>query len=231
MRGFCTRALSILALVLIPAPATEGAETPRAGAMDVASAERFARLALGCVEREYPNKIAHVLEGPTDAKPPRELTPSFYGCYDWHSAVHGHWLLARLARQFPQAAFAAEARAALAANLTIANITGEVAYLDRASRVSFERPYGLAWLLQLTSELRSWKDPQAQALGASPRAPGIARREADPGVAPQTPPPDPRRRARSDRLRLRPDPGLGGNRQRRSDDRAASQPLHRLLRK
>lgn len=163
MSRFCRRAVSILALALIPALATEGAETPRAGAMDVAAAERFARLALSCVQREYPNKIAHVLEGPADAKPPRELTPSFYGCYDWHSAVHGHWLLARLARQFPQAAFAAEARAALAANLTTGNIAGEVAYLDRPSRVSFERPYGLAWLLQLASELRSWDDPQAQA--------------------------------------------------------------------
>lgn len=78
---------------------------------------RFVRMALDCVHREYPNKIAHVLQGDADAKPPRELTPAFYGCFDWHSAVHGHWLLARGARLYPDAPWAADARAALARNL------------------------------------------------------------------------------------------------------------------
>ena len=82
---------------------------------DAAAAERFAQLALACVEKEYPNKIGHVLNSDRDAAPPRELTPAFYGCYDWHSSVHGHWLLARLARTFPEAPFARAARAALAA--------------------------------------------------------------------------------------------------------------------
>jgi hypothetical protein len=90
------------------------------------------------------------------------LFPAFYGCYDWHSAVHGHWLLARLVRQFPEAAFAPAARAALTRSLTKENIAGETAYLKRADRASFERPYGLAWLLQLAAELRTWKDPQAR---------------------------------------------------------------------
>jgi hypothetical protein len=78
---------------------------PPAGAssLDPATAERFARLALSCVHKEYPNKIAHVLNGDADVRPARELTPAFYGCYDWHSSVHGHWLLARLARIFPAA--------------------------------------------------------------------------------------------------------------------------------
>jgi len=123
---------------------------------------RFARLALDCVHREYPNKIAHALNSDADVKPPRELTPAFYGCYDWHSSVHGHWLLVRLARLFPDAPFAAEARRALAVSLTAGNIAQEVKYLDDPGRSSFERPYGLAWLLQLAAELREWRDPQAQ---------------------------------------------------------------------
>jgi hypothetical protein len=129
---------------------------------DATAAARFAALALDCVHKEYPNKIAHVLNGDGDVKPPRELTPAFCGCYDWHSSVHGHWLLVRLARTFPDAPFAAPARAAVAASLTAANIGVEVAYLKGAGRASFERPYGLAWLLQLGAELREWKDPAAQ---------------------------------------------------------------------
>ena len=131
------------------------------------AAARFARLALGCVHLEYPNKIAHVLQSDADARPPRELTPAFYGCYDWHSSVHGHWLLARLARLFPEAEFAAAARAALARSLTPANVAAEVAYLRGPGRTSFERPYGLAWLLQLAAELRSWDDPQAREWAAT----------------------------------------------------------------
>ncbi len=130
--------------------------------LDDSFAERFGRLALECVGREYPNKIAHVLSSDGDVLPPRELTPAFYGCYDWHSAVHGHWLLARLARSFPKSPVAGEARAALAANLTPEKIAGEVHYLEGEGRVSFERPYGLAWLLQLAAELREWDDTQAR---------------------------------------------------------------------
>ncbi|MHB8876776.1 MAG: DUF2891 domain-containing protein [Myxococcaceae bacterium] len=145
--------------------AREGAAQPApvAQAFPLASAERFAGLALDCVHKQYPNKIAHVLASDEDARPPRELTPAFYGCYDWHSSVHGHWLLARLTRSFPKAPFAAKARQALAADLTPENIATEVRYLEGPGRVSFERPYGLAWLLQLAAELREWKDPQAQA--------------------------------------------------------------------
>src|SRR5690348_17201986 len=114
-----------------------------------ASAQRFADLALACVHKEYPNKIAHAMNSDADVAPPRKLTPAFYGCYDWHSSVHGHWLLARLARTFPDAPFTARARAALQQSLTKENIAEEVAYLNAEGRASFERPYGLAWLLQL----------------------------------------------------------------------------------
>lgn len=126
----------------------------------VAAAGRFAELALDCVHREYPNKISHVLADDGDARPPRALTPAFYGCYDWHSSVHGHWLLARLCRVYPEAPFVERARAALARSLTGPHIAAEVEYLRGAGRTSFERPYGLAWLLQLSAELHGWDDPQ-----------------------------------------------------------------------
>ena len=129
---------------------------------DEPAARRFAALALECVHKEYPNKIAHAMNSDADVKPPRELTPAFYGCYDWHSAVHGHWLLARLARTFPKADFAPAARAALARSLTTANVQQEVRYLNAAGRATFERPYGLAWLLQLSAELQEWDDPRAR---------------------------------------------------------------------
>jgi hypothetical protein len=134
---------------------------------DAKSAERFAKLALACVHKEYPNKIAHVLNGDEDVAPPRRLTPAFYGCYDWHSSVHGHWLLARLARTFPDASFAAPARDALQQSLTPEHIKNEVAYLNGQGRATFERPYGLAWLLQLGQELREWDDPIAKVLAAN----------------------------------------------------------------
>jgi hypothetical protein len=137
------------------------AVSPPSPSLDGSQAQRFARLALDCVHREYPNKLAHVLAGDGDVRPPRELTPVFYGCYDWHSAVHGHWLLARLARLFPRAPFAAEARAALGRSLRPEAVAVEVRYLEGPGRASFERPYGLAWLLQLAAELREWSDPEA----------------------------------------------------------------------
>ena len=135
--------------------------------VDGAVAERFARLALDCVHREYPNKIAHVLNGPADALPPAQLYPVFYGCFDWHSSVHGHWLLLRLLRVVPEAGMPPELRneitAALNRSFTTPAIAAEVAYLQGEGRGSFERPYGMAWFLQLTAELREWDDPQAQA--------------------------------------------------------------------
>lgn len=134
---------------------------------DQAQASRFAKLALDCVHKQYPNKIAHALNSDADVKPPRDLTPSFYGCYDWHSAVHGHWLLVRLSRLFPQAPFVADARRAVAQSLTPANIAQEVKYLNDDGRTSFERPYGLAWLLQLAGELKEWDDPDARRWSAT----------------------------------------------------------------
>src|SRR3954451_23194579 len=139
----------------------------RAAEFDAKAAERFANLALACVHKEYPNKISHNLNSDSDVAPPRKLTPAFYGCYDWHSSVHGHWLLARLARTFPDAPFTKAAREALQQDITQANIAEEVKYLEGEGRASFERPYELAWLLQLGAELREWNDPAAKELAAN----------------------------------------------------------------
>jgi hypothetical protein len=142
--------------------ATAAPAVPVRTALEESAAARFAALALKCLHQEYPNHISHTLGADADARPPRELTPAFYGCYDWHSAVHAHWLLVRLVRLFPDAAFAPQARAAVTRSLTSANIEAEVGYLRGAGRASFERPYGLAWLLELAAELRRFDDADAR---------------------------------------------------------------------
>jgi hypothetical protein len=148
---------------------TMSAAAESTGQFDVNTAERFAHLALACVHKEYPNHISHTLNSDADAAPPRKLTPAFYGCYDWHSSVHGHWLLVRLVRTFPDAPFVSAAREALRQSLTAENIVQEAAYLRGEGRASFERPYGLAWLLQLVAELREWDDPEAREMAANLR--------------------------------------------------------------
>src|SRR3954469_14517400 len=153
--------LLITALIFLP-PLLPAAETMRTPTFDAAAAGRFAKLALACVHKEYPNKISHVLNSDADVAPPRKLTPAFCGCYDWHSSVHGHWLLVRLIKTFPEAAFAKPAREALRKSLTAENLKQEAAYLRGAGRASFERPYGMAWLLQLVVELAEWDDPQSR---------------------------------------------------------------------
>ena len=144
------------------AAAAQPSVPPPSASLDEPAAARFAALALKCLHDEYPNHLSHTLSSDADAKPPRELTPAFYGCYDWHSDVHGHWLLVRLIRLFPDADFVPAARAAIAQSLTPEHIAGEVAYLRHEDRASFERPYGLAWLLALAAELRGWNDAQAR---------------------------------------------------------------------
>jgi Protein of unknown function (DUF2891) len=155
------------AILLLFALSATAAQNP--GQFDIKAAERFVNLALACVHKEYPNKISHTLNSDADVAPPRKLTPAFYGCYDWHSSVHGHWLLVRLVRTFPNADFAQSAREALRQSLTKEKIAQEAAYLRGEGRVSFERPYGLAWLLQLVAELREWNDPQAKEMAANLR--------------------------------------------------------------
>jgi hypothetical protein len=157
-RLFC----SILLLVAMNRMTAESAPP----AFDAAAA-MFAKLALACVHKEYPNKISHTLTSDADVAPPRKLTPAFYGCYDWHSSVHGHWLLVRLIRTTPGAAFIPSAREALRQSLTRANLEQEAAYLRGEGRASFERPYGLAWLLQLAAEFHEWNDPDGREMAVN----------------------------------------------------------------
>ncbi len=141
---------------------------------DQQAASRFANLSLACVHKEYPNHILHTLNSDADVAPPRKLTPAFFGCYDWHSSVHGHWLLARLSRTFPNAEFTPKAREALKQSLSKENLEQEAKYIQGEGRASFERPYGLAWLLQLAAELREWDDPDAKQMAENIRPLEIA---------------------------------------------------------
>jgi hypothetical protein len=160
-------AAATLSVAAAPPPATPAVHRASAGSLDAAAAARFAALALKCLHQEYPNHISHTLNSAADVRAPHELTPAFYGCLDWHSDVHGHWLLVRLLRLSPDAPFAAQARAELARSFTDANIAGETAYLHADGRASFERPYGLAWLLRLAAELRVSGDADMQRWSAT----------------------------------------------------------------
>lgn len=145
-------------------PQTETTETspteapPIAHPAPVTIEDRFAILALDCVHREYPNKISHVMQSATDVKAPSELTPVFYGCFDWHSSVHGHWLLSRLLNTQPDSVLSDAVRAALAKSFTAENLAIEMDYYLAEGRASFERPYGIAWYLQLVLELEESSD-------------------------------------------------------------------------
>jgi hypothetical protein len=138
-------------------------------------AARMARIALGHVTREYPHKLDHVLDDASDARTPQSLHPMFHGSFDWHSCVHGWWLLIRLANRFPTHAAAAETRALATKTFTPEKAAAELAYLARPSARGFERPYGWAWLLALHAELARAESPQfAQIL--APLATAFAQR-------------------------------------------------------
>lgn len=164
---------ALLLCVLLAVPS-------RAASPSREEASRFAAQALKCATVEFPGKADHVAEGPDDLRRPREAHPAFYGCFDWHSSVHGHWLLARALRLHPDLPEAARARALLDVQLSTEAIAGELAYLARPSRKSFERTYGWAWLLKLDEELRGWDDPGARRWEAAlaPLAAEFARRYA-----------------------------------------------------
>ena len=137
--------------------------------LDAKRAEELAELSLGCVGREYPNKPSNVLAGPQEVVAPRELHPAFYGCFDWHSAVHGHWALARLLARFPEIGSADRIREALDARLTEERIAAEIAYFDAEHHRLFERPYGWGWLLRLQAELEALDGERARRWAAATR--------------------------------------------------------------
>ena len=144
-------------------PGYDGRDAVSHAPLTAEEAAGYARLALACVHRAYPNQIVHALDGDDDVAAPRALHPVFWGCYDWHSAVHGHWTLAAFARRFPATPDAAAARAALATSFDPTAIAAEQRYLER--RPAFERPYGLAWLCALHAELAAWAVDDRDAAG------------------------------------------------------------------
>lgn len=157
-----TKSAVISCLLLCGLSANAAGGEPSAMSLSIETASGFARIALQCIHREYPNKPEHVMNDAGDVKGPQDLHPAFYGCFDWHSSVHGHWMLVRLLRLFPELPEGAEIRKAIGENLTAKNIQAEVTYLDEPNRKSFERTYGWAWLLKLADELRTWDDPDGR---------------------------------------------------------------------
>ncbi len=152
---------AVISLLLVLRPGrTE--EPPPAPSLTREQASAFARLALNGLGKEYPNKPEHVLAGLQDVKAPKALHPAFYGSYDWHSSVHGHWMLVRLLKVFPDLPESKEIRSVLARHLTAPNILAEADYLARKESKPFERPYGWAWLLKLAEELNGWDDRDAK---------------------------------------------------------------------
>jgi hypothetical protein len=165
----CARTLLLPVFALIGIAACSSGDPEQATSMpqrdDIAltsnSAARLARLALDCIHKEYPNKLSQVLKNETELLPPKTLHPAFYGCFDWHSSVHGHWMLVKLLKEFPDLPVTEEIVAGLEASITPAKIAGEIRYLANAS-ASWERTYGWAWLLQLATELTQWDDPRGK---------------------------------------------------------------------
>lgn len=151
----------------MPALLLQAAPPEASLVLDAAGASHFARLALKCVRQEYPNKLDHVMNGAAEVQTPKALHPAFYGCFDWHSSVHGHWMLVKVLREFPELPEAKEIRAVLDENLASERIASEVAYFAQPNRKSFERTYGWAWLLKLAAELRSWDSPEARRWSAN----------------------------------------------------------------
>lgn len=138
------------------------ADSLKALKLNEETASGFAGLAFKCIQKEFPNKLDHVMNNAGEVKSPKALHPAFYGCFDWHSCVHGHWMLVRLLKLFPDLPEAKEIRAAISKNLTAENIMAEVKYLHQPNRQSFERTYGWTWLLKLADELRDWNDPDGK---------------------------------------------------------------------
>lgn len=142
-------------------------KTTLAAALTEEQAILFAKLALKGISKEYPNKPADVINSDDDVKSPRHIHPAFYGCYDWHSAVHGHWMLVRILKLHPKLPIDAEIRAAIAANLTAKNLEVEAKFFTRPGAKSYERPYGWSWLLKLAEELHNWDDAQGKEWSAN----------------------------------------------------------------
>ena len=148
----------LVSVTILLSPTVASSQMNTSNSLSEKQASHFAALALKCVAREFPNKPEHVINNTSEVQSPKALHPAFYGCYDWHSSVHGHWMLVRLLKMFPTLPEAQQIRDALNANLTAENIAAEVTYMKQPNRQSFERTYGWAWALKLAEEQRSWND-------------------------------------------------------------------------
>ncbi|NQZ43111.1 MAG: DUF2891 domain-containing protein [Flavobacteriaceae bacterium] len=129
--------------------------------LTLAQANSIAELPLHCVQQEFPNKLGQVLGSGEDLATPKSLHPSFYGCFDWHSAVHGHWSMVKLLQRYPDLDGAERIKRILTENLSKENIEQEVAYFDNKHNRNYERTYGWGWLLKLAEELHHSQDPLA----------------------------------------------------------------------
>ncbi len=140
---------------------TADIETPK---LTIKEANRLSKLPLTCMNTEYPNKLGQTLGSSEDLKAPKVLHPAFYGCFDWHSSVHGHWSLVSLLKQYPDIENSVQIREKLSNNISKENIADEVEYFKGKHNKIYERTYGWAWLLKLSEELYSWNDPLAREL-------------------------------------------------------------------
>lgn len=153
----------LLILVSSMVSAQEQVELPSLGdALTEEQVNAFANLALKGLDTEFPNKPGHVFDGAESVAPPKELTPAFYGSFDWHSSVHGHWMLIRLLRQFPGTGLDSDIRKKLHEHLSAENIKTEAEFFSQKRNKSFERMYGWAWYLRMVIECESWDDTDAK---------------------------------------------------------------------
>jgi len=157
----------LLLLVLVACADRNSGEKPviqDAIELSMEQANQLAELPLDCLLKEYPNKLGQTLGSPEHLKEPRILHPAFYGCFDWHSSVHGHWSLVRLLKDFPDLEKSVEIRAKLLENISRENILEELKYFQGEHNTSYERTYGWGWLLKLAEEIHTWEDPLAREL-------------------------------------------------------------------
>ncbi|THD67684.1 DUF2891 domain-containing protein [Robertkochia marina] len=161
---------AVLLIILLLASCKKEEKNPAEAALlppitlTLEEANRLAELPMHCMQTEYPNRLGQTLNDSTHLRLPRELHPAFYGCFDWHSSVHGHWSLVKLLKDYPEIEGADSIRQQLLENISQENIAAEVAYFEMEGNANYERTYGWAWLLKLAEELRSWDDPMARTL-------------------------------------------------------------------
>ncbi len=156
--------LALILLFISTYGLTKSIKQPKTPSLGISQAQRLAQLPIHCVETQYPYKLGQTLGSEKDLKTPKEMHPAFYGCFDWHSAVHGHWSMVSLLKNYPNIESAAELRALLKNHISKENIVKEVEYFNGKYNQSWERTYGWAWLLKLAQELHTWDDPLAREL-------------------------------------------------------------------